>query len=174
MADDNDEAGSTGKLAPKPPSRRDHPRDMYGISRKSPDATGQQAWTVRLSRGGRMIQISFSDSTYGGTAGALFVARAYRHAVLEIVPPLTRSEMRHVTRKKPLPSTTPRSQASIMPRPQETALPPGSPAASPSIAWAMISPSKLSKTPASTCSKHSKMEITPRSEAGLRKCSTED
>ncbi|MDB6183298.1 hypothetical protein, partial [Paracoccus fistulariae] len=100
MADDNNEAGSTGKLAPKPPSRRGHPSDMYGISRKSPDATGQQAWTVRLSRGGRMIQTSFSDSTYGGPAQSLFVARAYRDAVLEIVPPLTRTEMRQVTRKK--------------------------------------------------------------------------
>jgi len=74
--------------------------DMYAITRKSPDAQGQQAWVVRLSRGGRMIQTTFSDRTYGSRAASLYVARAYRDAVLEIVPPLTRAEMRQVTRRK--------------------------------------------------------------------------
>ncbi|MFP7675623.1 hypothetical protein ACG74X_19985 [Marivita sp. S0852] len=47
-----------------------------------------------------MIQTTFSDSTYGGCAASLYVARAYRDAVLEIVPPLTRAELRQVSRKK--------------------------------------------------------------------------
>ncbi|MEO0913255.1 MAG: hypothetical protein AAFY59_09735, partial [Pseudomonadota bacterium] len=87
-----------------PPARQrrrgHHPSDMYGIFRKSPGPGGQQAWAVRLSRGGRTIQSTFSDSTYGGRAAALYVARAYRDAVLEIVPPLTRVEMRQIQRRK--------------------------------------------------------------------------
>lgn len=82
------------------PLSRESQTDMYGISRKSADRdTGQQGWIVHLSRGGRMIQTSFSDSTYGSEAASLYVARAYRDAVLEIVPPLTRVEMRQIQRK---------------------------------------------------------------------------
>jgi len=74
-----------------------HDSDMYAIFRKSKDGghvKGQQAWLVHLTRGGRSIQNTFSDSTYGGREAALFVARAFRDAVLEIVPPLTTREMR--------------------------------------------------------------------------------
>ncbi|MFV0492605.1 MAG: hypothetical protein ACK5M4_12380 [Pseudorhodobacter sp.] len=80
--------------------RKPHPSDRYGIFRKSQDQEGQQAWIVNLSRGGRTIQASFADSTYGGRPQALHVARAYRDAVLEVVPPLTRAEMRQVQRRK--------------------------------------------------------------------------
>ncbi|MFV0334297.1 MAG: hypothetical protein ACK5JR_09550 [Tropicimonas sp.] len=73
---------------------------MYAICRKAADGAGQQAWIVRLSRGGRSFQTTFSDSTYGGRSQALHVARAWRDAVLEVVPPLTRAEMRQVRRRK--------------------------------------------------------------------------
>lgn len=77
-----------------------HDSDMYAIFRKSPaDSDGQQAWIVNLTRGGRPIQSTFSFSVYGGEAAALFVARAYRDAVLEVVPPLTLRDMRMLKRK---------------------------------------------------------------------------
>lgn len=80
--------------------RRLHPSDMYGIFRKSRGDEGQQAWIVNFSRGGKSFQTTFSDSSYGGESQALHVARAYRDAVLEVVPPLTKAEMRQVQRRK--------------------------------------------------------------------------
>lgn len=71
---------------------------MYAIFRKSPaDSARQQAWIVNLTRGGRPIQSSFS--VYGGEAAALFVARAHRDAVLEVVPPLSNRDMRMLKRR---------------------------------------------------------------------------
>ena len=75
-----------------------HDSDMYAIFRKSKTGEGQQAWLVNLTRGGRRIQTTFSDSTYGGEAQSLHVARAYRDAVLEVVPPLTNRDVRTALR----------------------------------------------------------------------------
>ncbi|MFV0475623.1 MAG: hypothetical protein ACK5MQ_15660 [Pikeienuella sp.] len=96
------DAGETDAAKARGPARprRLHPSDMYGIFRKSQRDDGQQAWVVNLSRGGRTFQTSFSDSSYGGRSQALHVARAYRDAVLEVVPPLTKAEMRQVQRRK--------------------------------------------------------------------------
>lgn len=102
------------KTPPMPRSRRPapHDSDMYAIFRKSPDGAGQQAWLVHLSRGGRMIQSTFSDSTYGGREAALFVARAFRDAVLQVIPPLTHRDMRMLKRKtrRDPPGDHPRSE----------------------------------------------------------------
>ncbi len=72
---------------------------MYAISRVDADRHGQDAWLVNLSRGGKTFQMTFSDGTYGGRAQALTVAKAYRDAVLKVVPPLTKREMRMQVRK---------------------------------------------------------------------------
>ncbi|MFV0335924.1 MAG: hypothetical protein ACK5JR_17850 [Tropicimonas sp.] len=45
-------------------SRRHHQSDMYAICRKAADGAGQQAWIVRLSRGGRSFQTTFSGSCH--------------------------------------------------------------------------------------------------------------
>ncbi len=100
MSDETRETGADPQTGAKHHPRRLHPSDMYGICRKSRGETGQQAWIVRLSRGGRSFQSTFADSSFGGRAQALHVARAYRDAVLEVVPPLTRAEMRQVQRRK--------------------------------------------------------------------------
>ena len=83
----------------KPRSKAFHDVDMYAIFRVERPAHGQDAWLVNLSRGARPIRKSFSDYTYGGREPALFVARAYRDAVLKIVPPLTHRDMRMRVRK---------------------------------------------------------------------------
>ena len=100
MSDETRETGADPQTGAKHHPRRLHPSDMYGICRKSRGETGQQAWIVRLSRGGRSFQSTFADSSYGGRNQALHVARAWRDAVLEVVPPLTRAEMRQVQRRK--------------------------------------------------------------------------
>lgn len=76
-----------------------HDEAMYGIFRVEYDRHGQDAWIVNLSRGGRPIRMTFSDSTYGGREPALAVARAFRDAVLKVVPPLTNRDMRMLVRK---------------------------------------------------------------------------
>ncbi|WP_311273699.1 MULTISPECIES: AP2/ERF family transcription factor [unclassified Rhizobium] len=43
--------------------------------------------------------MTFSDGTYGGNEQALTVAKAYRDAVLSVVPPLTKKDMRMQVRK---------------------------------------------------------------------------
>ena len=83
----------------KPRSKSFHSTDMYAIFRVERPIHGQDAWLVNLSRGARPIRKSFSDDTYGGKEPALFVARAYRDAVLKIVPPLTHRDMRMRVRK---------------------------------------------------------------------------
>lgn len=84
-----------------------HEVDMYAIFRVERPSHSQDAWLVNLSRGARPIRKSFSDDTYGGKEPALFVARAYRDAVLKIVPPLTHRDMRmRVRRNRPEGSIT--------------------------------------------------------------------
>lgn len=76
-----------------------HDNKMYAISRVDADRHGQNAWLVNFSRGGKTFQMTFSDGTYGGTEPALTVAKAYRDAVLSVVPPLTNRDMRMQVRK---------------------------------------------------------------------------
>lgn len=64
-------------------------------------------WAVNLIRSGRTIQSSFHDRTYGSKEVALHVARAYRDAVLEVVPPLTNIEVRTLVRKNRDPRSMP-------------------------------------------------------------------
>ncbi|MFS4439585.1 hypothetical protein ACMA5I_15360 [Paracoccaceae bacterium GXU_MW_L88] len=102
MSKKTPEKAQDGALLPTSKSRHRSPlpSDRYGISRKSARGVDGKAWIVKLSRGGRMIQASFTDGTYGGREVALYVARAYRDAVLEVIPPLTKAEMRQVQRRK--------------------------------------------------------------------------
>jgi len=72
---------------------------MYAINRVDADRHGQNAWRVNFSRGGKTFQMTFSDGTYGGNEQALTVAKAYRDAVLSVVPPLTNRDMRMQVRK---------------------------------------------------------------------------
>ncbi|MBB4008049.1 AP2/ERF family transcription factor [Allorhizobium taibaishanense] len=72
---------------------------MYAIQRLDIDKHKQDAWMVNMSRGGRSIHMTFSDTTYGGKEQALEVAQAYRDAVLRVVPPLTNKDMRMLVRK---------------------------------------------------------------------------
>jgi hypothetical protein len=76
-----------------------HEDDMYAINRVDADRHGQNAWRVNFSRGGKTFQMTFSDGTYGGNEQALIVAKAYRDAVLSVVPPLTNRDMRMQVRK---------------------------------------------------------------------------
>lgn len=76
-----------------------HEHDMYAIHRVDADRHGQNAWRVNFSRGGKTFQMTFSDGTYGGNEQALIVAKAYRDAVLSVVPPLTNRDMRMQVRK---------------------------------------------------------------------------
>ncbi|MDQ0458479.1 AP2/ERF family transcription factor [Rhizobium paknamense] len=88
------------ETAEKDKSRhRFHDEAMYAIHRLDVDRHKQNAWMVNLSRGGRPIRMTFSDSTYGGKDQALEVAQAYRDAVLRVVPPLTHKDMRMLVRK---------------------------------------------------------------------------
>ena len=67
------------------------------VGRASPvprSADGGYGWCVVLKRRGRVIQMAFWDTTYGGRDGALFVARAYRDAVATVVPATSRREKR--------------------------------------------------------------------------------
>ena len=82
--------------APQP--GRHHDEAFYGLFRVS-GRNGQDLWRVHLSRAGRKLQASFPDLTYGGEAPALHVARAWRDAVLAIVPPLTNIALRQIVRR---------------------------------------------------------------------------
>ena len=78
---------------------RFHDEAMYAINRVDADRHGQNAWLVNFSRGGKTFQMTFSDGTYGGNEQALTVAKAYRDAVLSVVPPLTNRDIRMRVRK---------------------------------------------------------------------------
>ncbi|MGV1951058.1 AP2 domain-containing protein [Agrobacterium vitis] len=78
---------------------RFHDEAMYAIHRVDTNRHRQNAWLVHLTRGGKTIQMTFSDGTYGGKEQALEVAQAYRDAVLKVVPPLTNKDMRMLVRR---------------------------------------------------------------------------
>lgn len=79
--------------------KRFHSEEMYAIHRVDTNRHRQNAWLVHLTRGGKTIQMTFSDATYGSKEQALEVAQAYRDAVLRVVPPLTNQAMRMLVRK---------------------------------------------------------------------------
>ncbi|MCF1468981.1 AP2 domain-containing protein [Agrobacterium vitis] len=88
------------RVGPKiSPETRFHDEAMYAVHRVDTDRHRQNAWLVHLTRGGKTIQMTFSDGTYGGKEQALEVAQAYRDAVLRVVPPLTNKDMRMLVRK---------------------------------------------------------------------------
>jgi hypothetical protein len=73
----------------------------YGLCRQSNSRNPSPAWhwTMRLVRQGTLVLRRFSDGSYGGDLAALTVARAYRDAVVRLIPPFTR---RQVYRKLPV------------------------------------------------------------------------
>ena len=71
----------------------------YAITRLTPERHGKAGWQVALIRRGRVVQSCFLDRVYGGREAALHVARAYRDAVLEVLPPLSRRDMRRIVRR---------------------------------------------------------------------------
>lgn len=89
----------TRQRSKSPPKDRFHDEVMYAIQRLNIGKHKQDAWMVNMSRGGKSIHMTFSDSTYGGKEQALEVAQAYRDAVLRVVPPLTNKDMRMLVRK---------------------------------------------------------------------------
>ena len=115
----------TAPRAKRPRTTHDRKNSDYAIFRREGrenEATGRMngaGWSVNLSRGGRLIQTSFHDATYGSKEAALHVARAYRDAVLEVVPPLTNADMRTLIRKNRDPASIPgvHFQAAIGNRP---------------------------------------------------------
>ena len=117
--------GTASTRAKRPRTTPDRKNLDYAIFRREGrenERTGHAngaGWSVNLSRGGRPIQTSFHDATYGSKEAALHVARAYRDAVLEVVPPLTTVDMRTLRRRNREPGTMPgvHYQAAIGNRP---------------------------------------------------------
>ena len=105
--------GTAGPLAKRPRTPSNRKNSDYAIFRREArenETTGRMngaGWSVNLSRGGRSIQTSFHDATYGSKEAAFHVARAYRDAVLEVVPPLTNAAMRTLQRRNREPGTMP-------------------------------------------------------------------
>ena len=85
---------------PPPPcsAADDDEAARYGIARVV-DPRGRGYWQVIVLRASRRIQASFPDLTYGGERPALAVARAWRDAVMAVVPPLTNIAMRQIVRR---------------------------------------------------------------------------
>lgn len=67
--------------------------DNYGIYREKPKKrTHDGGWRVCIQRRSRVIWRHFKDSVYGSSEAALEQARAYRDAVVEVLPPMTNRE----------------------------------------------------------------------------------
>ena len=71
---------------------------FYSITRSVSPTTGRATWHVNVIRAARPVQAGFPDVTYGGEAQALAVARAWRDAVMAVMPPLTNIERRQIVR----------------------------------------------------------------------------
>ena len=98
----------------------------YGIHRLRREPSGRSTpvgrssdggygWCATLRRRGRVIEMAFWDTTYGGRDAALFVARAYRDAVATVVPATSRRERRERPRgeaRMPEPGEVAASRAS--------------------------------------------------------------
>ena len=77
----------------------------YAITRLTRERHGKAGWQVALIRGGRLVQSSFYDRVYGGREASLHVARAFRDAVIEVMPPLSRRDMRRIVRRNRSPGS---------------------------------------------------------------------
>ena len=67
----------------------------YGILRQdrtTRDGVPAGLWTVSVKRQGEDVQRHFFDQVWGGREAALQMARAYRDAVLRLIPPVTKRE----------------------------------------------------------------------------------
>ena len=83
--------------------RRSNPLSERNIKRidTRPDAAKQtHGFQVCISRNGSLHTKHFSDSLYGGTKGALKVARAYRDQLLGEMPEIEASRIAHTTNAK--------------------------------------------------------------------------
>lgn len=78
----------------------------YAITRLTRERHGKAGWQVAVIRRGRLVQSSFYDRVYGDRAASLHVARAYRDAVLEVMPPLSRRDMRRIVRRNRSPGSS--------------------------------------------------------------------
>ena len=55
-------------------------------------------WVVNIKRHGQLFARNFQDGTYGGKQAAWLMAEAYRDALIRLVPPYTRRELKAMTR----------------------------------------------------------------------------
>nr|WP_272211147.1 AP2 domain-containing protein [Marinicella sp. W31]MDC2877032.1 AP2 domain-containing protein [Marinicella sp. W31] len=75
--------------------------DLYAIA-AGKSRVGAPHWTVTISRRTILLKRTFPHGVWGGEAEALAIAKAWRDAVLDIIPPLTNRERA----RKPLATTT--------------------------------------------------------------------
>ena len=61
----------------------------YAITRQNQHSSGGDswAWEVHMSRQGVHIKRTFSDAIYGGELASLTMAKAYRDALIRLIPP---------------------------------------------------------------------------------------
>ena len=63
-------------------------KSEYGISRTEDTRSRTKGWQVAVQRKGKKVRKLFSDSAYGGEAGALHAAQVFRNLFLKENPPL--------------------------------------------------------------------------------------
>ena len=87
-------AAPSAKAAAGPAKQGKHLND-YGLYRQSSPGKPERVWkwTVRVTRQGTVVMRHFSDRICGGEAVSLALARAYRDAVLLLIPPLTKRQV---------------------------------------------------------------------------------
>ncbi|GGA84881.1 hypothetical protein GCM10011491_10590 [Brucella endophytica] len=67
--------------------------ENFGIWREKPKKpTHGKGWRVSIQRRGLVVLRNFKDAVYGSSEAALAQARAYRNAVIDILPPMTNRE----------------------------------------------------------------------------------
>lgn len=74
-------------------------RVVTGLSRYDLEEKRDHGYLVHLSRQGVLHRMRFADSKHGGKAGALKAARAWRDAVIEQYPHLSRAQYAQILRK---------------------------------------------------------------------------
>ena len=75
-----------------------HDEQMYGISRIDSETERVHAWRVSLRRHGRRLVRNFPDRRFGGRAGALTAAQAYRDELVRENPPMSRKTFAKILR----------------------------------------------------------------------------
>lgn len=76
-----------------------HDADGYGLNREEANERRGAGWWVSLRRRGHKIVRLFKDSVYGSDEATYSVARAYRDAIIEAIPPATNHEQAVLLRK---------------------------------------------------------------------------